>query len=677
MSEPIAMELAKKQKEISVAEFFERNKQVLGFDSPTRALITAVKEAVDNSLDACEEAKILPEIRVELTPVGTSEDEFRLVVEDNGPGVVKKQIPNVFARLLYGSRFHAIRQARGQQGIGISAVVLYSQLTTGNRTVITSRIAKDRPAYRLELSLDTKRNEADIGKETTEDWEKPHGTRIECTMTGRYVAGKQSVFEYLRSTSIVNPHARITFKDPKGKEWVFERVSDELPRLAEEIMPHPHGVERGTILKMARETKARKLGAFLKSDFTSVGSRTVTDILKIAGLDADLKPQDLTHEEVKQLHAAFPQVKIMAPPTNCLSPIGDVLVKRGLRQETLEISPEFIVAASRAPAVYAGNPFQIEVGVVYGGKLPKDEPVRLLRFANRVPLLYQQGGCGLTKAIEDIDWRRYGFEQRGGKGLPVGPAIFLVHIASTKVPFTSEAKEAVADVEDIVEEVKRAFRDCARHISTHLRKQTKRSKTREKFRLITEVLPQIAAKSSKMLDRPVPDLTQIICKIMDVVWIEDKIVYEKWTGKKPPEADPAAKARARKTLAAGQTTLLTEDEGAVGTPAPEEPQKPKDLWITRSTIEVTNYMMKPRKFTLYAAKPENAVITQIEPKPKVVEEKYILWELPKLASTEKMTVSFEFAGLQQGDFDENELFVEGINDVHVVGADEWHGGEGE
>lgn len=680
MEAPIAQELAKKQKEISVAEFFERNKQVLGFDSPTRGLITAVKEAVDNALDACEEARILPDIHVEINPVDGSEEEFQLIVEDNGPGVVKRQIPNVFARLLYGSRFHAIRQTRGQQGIGISAVVLYGQLTTGNHALIQSRISPNHPAHRVELAINTKRNEAEVVQETRPEWDKEHGTRIEVTLIGRYVAGKQSVLEYIRSTSIVNPHAKITFLDPKGTLHTFDRGTDDLPRIPEEVKPHPHGVERGTILKIARDSKTRKLSAFLTTEFSSVGTRTAKDILKLAGISPDLKPQDMNRDQVKALHGAFPQVKIMAPSTSCLSPIGDTLVKRGLRKETVDISPEFIVAASRPAAVQSGHPFQIEVGVVYGGRLAKDDQVRVLRFANRVPLLYQQGGCALTKAIEGIDWRRYGLEQRGGKGIPNGPAIFLVHISSTKVPFTSEAKEAVANIEEITDEIKRAFRDCARHMSRHLRKKEKRTKTREKFKLISEVLPQIADKSAKMLGKPVPDLTHIICKIMDVVWIEDKVEYEKWEGSTPPEQNPAlavkqsAKAKA-KAASAGQTTLLLDEDGETIEEVEVAPARPRQLWMTKSSIEVTNYMLKGRRFKLYAAKPENVIMTDVEPKPARVDEKYIVWDLPKLGSTEKLVLSFQFAGLDKGDFDENELFVDGINDIHVVGADEWHGSE--
>lgn len=691
----IAEELAKKQKEISVAEFFERNKQVLGFDSPTRALITAVKEAVDNALDACEEASVLPDLRVELSPVSGSKDEFHIVVEDNGPGIVKEQIPNVFARLLYGSRFHAIRQARGQQGIGISAVTLYGQLTTGKHAKVTSKIGHGKPAYAIELAIDTKKNMPEKVSQAQEHWEKEHGTKYEAWIVGRWVGGKQSVTEYLRSTAIVNPHARVTFVGPDGMQQVFERATDELPAKAQEIKPHPYGVEMGTVLKMLRESKSRKLGSFLQEEFSSVGQRGAKDIVQMAQADWDAKPADLERDEAKKLVDAFSQVKLMSPPTDCLSPIGDVLVKRGLKKETEDVSPEFIVASSREPAVHSGHPFVIEVGIVYGGTMPVDQPVRVLRFANRVPLLYQQGGCGLTHAIENMDWRRYGLEQRGGQGVPVGSAIVAIHIASTKVPFTSEAKEAVADIPEIEKEAKLALQECARHLNAHLNKKAKRAKVREKFDLVTKIIPKIAEKSASMLGKPVPDITKVICKVMDVVWIEDSVETEKLTSPRSPADSSsrgltAAAAGAAKVTAAagsikvskprvpkGQSTLVLEaqEELPAAESAPGEPPKPKEHWLTRSKIEIANYTLKGQKFTLYAVIPSHAVVAKVEPKPAQVTPRYIAWDLSTIKSAEKTTLTFELAGVEKGDVDENELYVDGINPIHVVGADAWYGGE--
>ncbi len=667
----IAQELAKGQKEISVAEFFERNRQILGFDSPTKALITSVKEAVDNALDACEEASILPDIRVEIHPT-EHKDEYTLIIEDNGPGIVQKQMPNIFGRLLYGSRFHQIRQSRGQQGIGISAVVLYSQITTGHHAHVVSKIGKGRPAVKMELSLDTKTNQPKIhDKGVAEGWEKEHGTRIEVVMKARYQGGQKSVFEYLRSTSIVNPHGRFEFLEPTGEHHVFERADDEIPAKTTAIKPHPLGTELGTILKMAQISEYRKLTTFLQKEFSSVGAGAAKKLLEHAGIE-NISPKDMTRDEARKLHAAFQEVKIMAPPTDCLSPIGEGLVRRGLKKETVDVSPEYIATVTRPPSVWGGHPFQVEVGVVFGGSLPKEGAVKVLRFANRVPLLYAGGGCECTLGVQDVDWRRYGLEQRGGKGLPNGPAIILVHIASTKVPFTSEAKEAVAPMEEIHKEIKLALQEAARGLGRHLKKKAKRAKVSEKFTLVGKILPEINKKAAHMLGKPEVDLSPIVCKIMDVVWIDDAAVeYEKLEGQVLESPKAVVQAMTNDgTLAAFDEDAGEEETAEEAPPAP----KPKQAYLAKATIPITNYKQKSQKFRLYAVLPEGAVLSDAEPKPKVSKERFVAWDIPVMKPTERREITVEVGGVGKGGFDDVETYVEGINEVHVVGADKWLGG---
>jgi len=600
--------------------------------------------ACHNSLDACEESGILPDIYVEVK--NPTEEECIVIVEDNGPGIIKQQIPHIFARLLYGSRFHAVRQSRGQQGIGISAVVLYGQLTTGKHAKIISKIEENQPAVLVELAIDTNKNRGEIQHQEITHWDKPSGTRIEVSLNADYKRGKRFVYDYLQSTSIVNPHARIVFKEADGTEHLFERTADILPKKSEEIRPHPYGIELGTLIKMSKETKARKLASFLKNDFSSMGDRTANAVCDEAKLDRNLNPADMSREQFLFLYQAFKKVKIMAPPTECLSPIGETLIRRSLKSETQEISPEFIFTASRPASVFSGNPFQVEVGIVYGGNLPKDKPVKILRFANRIPLLYQQGDCAVTTAIASIDWRRYGLDQPSGTGIPIGPAIFLTHIASTQIPYTSESKEAIADVEEIENEIKLAFREVARKVQMHINKKVRRVKTREKFDLITKILPEIAKKSAHMLNKPVPSLEKVITRIMDVVWIEDLVEYEKVRGK-----------QVQTKLDVNNPKGQTESGG----------------WIAKSTIMVVNYKGKPQKFSLYALFPKNATVGEVKPKPTKITDTYIKWSLESIDPTDKIDLFFELAGLNKGDFDENDLYVQNINPTYVIGADKWEG----
>jgi DNA topoisomerase-6 subunit B len=619
MASVSAEQLARKQREISVSEFFERNKHILGFDSPTRALLTSVKEAVDNALDACQEYGVLPDLFVHVERV--DREEYRLVVEDNGPGIVKRQVPKVFGKLLYGSRFHSWSQTRGQQGLGISGAILYGQVTTGKPAIIQSKTSQDDVAYRVELLIDTKRNRPQILKEEFKVWDKSHGTRVEVWLRGRYVNGKQSVMEYLRATAIVNPYARITFASPDGQRTLFERVSTDLPKPPLEVKPHPRGVELGTVLRMAKETSCKKLTAFLQAEFSRISSRVAKDICRHANLAEGLRPSSLKPADAKRLLEAFEGVKIMAPPTDCLSPIGELLIRKGLRNVVGSLRPEFYCPpVTRPPSVYAGHPFQVEVGIVYGGDLPTEEPVEILRYANRVPLLYQQGACACTQAVEAVDWRRYGLEQRGGRGIPYGPAIILIHVCSTKVPFTSESKEAIAPVQEIVNEVVLALRECGRRLRSHMNKKARRAKTQEKFEIVRAILPRMAEKSACIVGRPVPDITRTITKIMNVVWIDERVVYEDGRHK--------------------------------------------------VTVEVHNFTPTSKRLTLHAVVPPDALVeSAVSPRPSEVKpDGKIAWKLPRIPATSSLEVGYELKGLEKGDYDEVELYVSGINPAHVVGA---------
>ena len=396
-----AHEMAAKQREIGVAEFFARNRHLLGFDNKRKALMTAVKEAVDNSLDACEEADILPEVIVDI--VDLQNDRFRVIIEDNGPGIVKKQIPNIFAKLLYGSKFFHYAQSRGQQGLGISAAVMYGQLTTGKAAKIISKIHPNEPAHYYELHIDTQQNRPEILKEETREWKKDHGTRVEIELDGNYAQGNQSVDEYLKETAIVNPHVTIIYTNPKAEQFVFARASEEKPKKPVEIKPHPYGVELGVMQTMLKQTDARTLNSFLINSFERIGANTAKQICENAALLPETKPDDMSREMVEKLVDGIKKTKIMGPQTDCISPLGTELLEKGLRKE---INAEFYAAATRSPEVYRGNPFIIEVGVAYGGQQPAEEPIRLMRYANRVPLLYQQGACVVTKAVTNANWKR-------------------------------------------------------------------------------------------------------------------------------------------------------------------------------------------------------------------------------------------------------------------------------
>ena len=386
-----AQTLAAGQRDISVSEFFAKNRHLLGFDSPRKALLTSVKEAVDNSLDACEEAGILPEIWVHIEQVGDSGSRYRMGVQDNGPGIVSKQIPLIFGKLLYGSKFHRLRMSRGQQGIGISAAGMYGVLTTGKPVKIISKIDAKHTAHYSELRIDTKTNQPEIlngkgegvdipaGKGGAELMKKhsiewvaendkgdaiEHGTRVTIEMEAKFQRGRGSVEEYLEQTAISNPHARLHFQGPDGPERILERSTDDLPPEPKEIKPHPYGVELGRLVTMLQEHPKFTLAQFLTQSFSRVSHGTAKKICDIAKLSTRVTAGKLGRGEADALFKAIQDIKIPPPATDCVVPIGEQRLLAGIRQV---VPGEFFTAATRPPGVYRGNPFVIEASLAYGG----------------------------------------------------------------------------------------------------------------------------------------------------------------------------------------------------------------------------------------------------------------------------------------------------------------------
>lgn len=714
----VADELAESQKQISIAEFFEQNKQMLGFGKESVALVTAVKEAVDNSLDASEEANILPDIYVKIEK---HDDFYTLIVEDNGPGIPKDSVPKVFGKLLYGSRFHKLAQRRGQQGIGISATVLYSQLTSGNPARIQSKPSDKDKAYYVELGIDTDNNEPEIKEDREITWDKDHGTRIEVDLKGNMRARKK-LHKYINLTAVVNPHATIELHEPENSIVYDERASDELPDDVEEIKPHPHGVEPGTLQSMLENTEHYAINAFLQEEFTRVGSKTAGEIInnfkssyygnemrwpfvtkrttreqylesiksvvnrkgkeatdmfaekivaeledealvskeeicesvdiaaektstetgktfgntvKTNAVDSvwnlvvsnilahcimtvdeetiDRKNQHLvarvgnqigklisdkehknrltktelenvidqavtnvndimingnsfgdtakekiitalwgqshiTREDIPSINEIGDDMTIitplyegmqasdaLAPPSKCLSPIKEENILKGLKSR---FDADFYTACTRDAGVANGHPFIAEAGIAYGGEIDDDSQIDLSRFANRVPLVYEKGGCLITKVVKNIRWNNYYRKNdklsQSKNSLPQGPMILLVHVASTNVPFTSEAKDAVADVPAIENEIENAVRNVARDLKNHLNQERSKRKRKEKENVIGGILNEMAEKIESITDSQIESKKQSQARILNNILLDtsgDSITLTNFGGK--------------------------------------------------------------------------------------------------------------------------------------------------
>jgi len=354
------------------------------------------------------------------------------------------------------------------------------------------------------------------------------------------------VDEYLEQTAIANPHARIAYTPPVGDRVVFDRGTKVMPVQTSEIRPHPYGVELGMLIKLLHETRSHWLSGFLQSEFCRVGPKVAEEICKTARLNPRAQPKRIARQEAEKLYEAIQNTKLMAPPTNCLSPIGAEQILTGLLKG---VRAEFFTAATRPPGVYRGNPFQIEVGLGFGGDLGPDprgdngqeeaDPAengrrrkgkgkgngngartvptaRVIRFANRVPLLYQQSACCIFKTILDLDWRRYGLSQSNG-AVPQAPLVIMVHMASVWVPFTSESKEAIADYDEIRQEIKLALQECGRKLSAYLnrrRKQKYEGQRRGVFeRYIKEVADACATIKRINREKLIHDLMAMAQKV--------------------------------------------------------------------------------------------------------------------------------------------------------------------
>jgi len=516
--------MASRQRDIAVSEFFLKNRHLLGFDSPHKAILTAVKEAVDNALDACEEARILPDIRVEVAQ--QEHDLYVVAVEDNGPGIVEQQIARIFGKLLYGSKFHELRQSRGQQGMGISAAGMYGQLTTGRPMRIVSRIDGDARASEMLVSIDTTKNRPDIHRRRKVPWRRRHGTRVEVEMEGHYSKGLHSVDMYLKQTAIANPHVTLRFVDPAGRTRVFRRSTEALPVLPRAIKPHPHGVELGRLIQMLHDSPSRTLRRFLEDDFSRVGPTTSRRIIEHTRgrLSERSNPRRIAHAQAMALHRAIARTRVSAPRTDCIVPIGETRLLEGLRKE---LDADFFAVVTRPPSVYRGNPFQVEVGIAWGqlggagldvdtqGRIHRrrkrkavraraedaphtDKPAHVLRFANRVPLLYQQSTCAITRAITQTNWRAYGLKQPK-RALPVAPMVIVAHVASVWVPYTSESKEAVAELAEIDRELVLALQEAGRRLAAHIRRERRLEREYEKRSYIESYLPHVGVALQAIL----------------------------------------------------------------------------------------------------------------------------------------------------------------------------------
>ncbi|MBQ03993.1 DNA topoisomerase VI subunit B [Candidatus Bathyarchaeota archaeon] len=487
---------------ISPSDFFYRNREIAGFSNPSRAIYASVRELLENALDACERQRVPPDIFLRLTEVSTSEggtNIYIMRIEDNGTGLPPKQIPSAFCRVFYGSKY-TLQQARGTFGLGGTITILYGQITTHQPVVITSSTGGD--IHEFTMMIDIERNEPMILKhkvmENKKGW---RGTVVHLQMEGDYSRIKRRLLDYLKQTAMVSPYADITFVDPMGRLFRFERGTETMPPLPQPVKPHPHGIDVENFRRLVTITKARSMKEFMTGHFQGVGSKTADRFLKSAGIRNKTRPNSMEPEDIVTLVRAAKDFKdFKRPDATCLSPIGEELLENGIRKELELTENDFLKVVSRKPSTYLGFPFIVETAIATGPTIRKQfkTGTTIIRFANRIPLLFDESSGVIWKVVnKNIHWNTYNVSSDT-------PMVVVVHVCSTKIPYKTVGKEYMADQPQVEKEITNVIRTSARSLRLFISRSIRIAKERRRLDIFAKYLPKIAEFSTKLSDKETP-----------------------------------------------------------------------------------------------------------------------------------------------------------------------------
>ncbi|MBN2478377.1 DNA topoisomerase VI subunit B [Candidatus Micrarchaeota archaeon] len=479
-------------KEHSVAEFFKKNKQMLGFSGKIRSLTTIVHEYVTNSFDACEEAGILPEIEMEMKETG--KDRYLLKVKDNGPGIPKKHLGKALGMMLAGTKFHRYIQQRGQQGIGAAGCTMYSLLTTGKPVYAESGNGKE--IIKCNISVDFKTNKPVL----TNIIEEPsdfRGLVVEAEFGDvKFEKSNYGVIEYLRRSALVNPHAKIRFTDPSGEAIVFPRSTEEIPPKPVEVQPHPLGITAHDLLDLSKaESEYSRLSSFLQARFSRVSLAKVNELKDmLPEINFNKNPKNLSWEECEMLVQKFKDIKWISPSADGIIPIGKDLIEKSFVNV---LNPEIVVVSERKPKIYKGGiPFVVEAGIAYGGGIASaGKKGEVMRFANRAPLLFDAGGCAITETVKSVDWKRYNL-----KNFDEEPIVVLVNISSVHIPYVTAGKQAIAGIEEVSDEIKNAVMEASRKVQVYISGKRKKKEAETKRKVIRRYVNQLSSDLAELAE---------------------------------------------------------------------------------------------------------------------------------------------------------------------------------
>jgi len=513
------MTVAEVFQEISAADFFYRNRDIAGFTSPSRSIYSTVRELVENSLDACETIGVPPDIYIRISHESGPIDEpgtYAVRIEDNGIGIPGQVIPSAFGQVLYGSKYK-LRQTRGTFGLGGKMALLYGQITTHSEARILSSTGTKSKITEVVLTIDIQQNKPAVLKTKTHS-NKHHwrGTIIEFRTEADYSRAMSKIIDYLKQTAIIVPYANITFVDPRGRLYRFVRGTTTVPSAPTETSPHPHGVDVETVQRMIKLTESKSLHHFLRKHFQRVGDRIAQKFLEHLKLAPNKKPEKLTSDEIVRLVNGMKSYDgFLSPDPACLSPLGEDLLATGIKKE-LGISEEeiqagnaFVSTLQRKPVTYGGFPFIVEVGLASSKQIPTEGRILLFRFANKIPLLFDEASDVSWKVVNTlIDWRNY-------RVLPgETPLAVFIHVCSTKIPYKTVGKEFIADRPEVEHEILNAIREAGRNLKLYLSRREHLEHEKRKLDVFGKYLPKVADFSTRLSkEKKVPSVTGLIQKV--------------------------------------------------------------------------------------------------------------------------------------------------------------------
>jgi DNA topoisomerase VI subunit B len=479
----------------STAEYFSKNLQQVGFSSPTKAVLTTLKEAFDNALDACEDSGILPDIEVIVEKNGPgamkNTDMIMVRVTDNGPGISITDIPRVFGEYLASSKFGRGRCSRGQQGIGISAATTWSLQTAALGARVISKADGQKKALSCVVTIDLKNNRGVMQDKQMIDWDREHGTSVEFVFDGRVqLNGEAGLINYIKGNVLVNPHLSLTYKLLDEAKQRVERVSDELVRIPEPTAPHPHTMKLGEFISHAKLFGKAKTRLFLKTGFSRLSDKVIMGLPKIGGFPKGTLDKTLGYlspEDFSKIYRSLQNADLRAPSTDSVVSIGEDALAKSIRRLG---DIDYFSVITRKPTICDFKPVQVEIALARLNKSKGDfdAPVQILRFANRVPLQFDKAGCAIVKAMTSVNWRSYGLKQPKD-ALPQGPFIMAVSVVSPFIKFKNASKETIDTSDELVEEIRRALMQAGQKLSRHLRQETKAQELEEKIQYIEKFAP--------------------------------------------------------------------------------------------------------------------------------------------------------------------------------------------